>query len=123
MRLGEKMEVNYSIENGILSYVIDGVITVDDMHEVQVAREQLAGNDSIKVLSIVPSFRGYENFEAMKKAIQGDIHMLPKLSKYAMLTDSFWLRSLVLFLNLVVPKSKLKAFPLRDRKLAEKWLD
>lgn len=117
------MEVNYSIQEGLLSYVIDGVITADDMRELQIARDKLASKDSIKVLAIVTSFKGYKSFEVFKNAIYGDIQMLPKLSKYAMLTDSFWLSSLVAVLDRLIPKSKLKAFPLRDRNLAESWLD
>ena len=117
------MEVNYSIEEGLLRYVIHGVITVNDTRELQIARDKLAANKTIKVLAIVTSFKGYESLEAFKNAIYGDIHMLPKLSKYAMLTDSFWLSFLVAVLTRLVPKSKLKAFPLRERELAEKWLD
>lgn len=117
------MEVNYSTEKGLLCYVIDGVITADDMREVQVGRDQLAANETMKVLAIVTSFKGYESIEAFRKAILGDIQMLPKLSKYAMLTDSFWLSSLVAILNHLIPKSELKAFPLHDRKLADSWLE
>ncbi|MFC5624947.1 STAS/SEC14 domain-containing protein [Algoriphagus winogradskyi] len=117
------MEVNYYIEEGLLRYVIDGVITVDDTRELQIARDKLAANKTIKVLAIVTSFKGYESLEAFKNAIYGDIHMLPKLSKYAMLTDSFWLSFLVAFLNSLMCKSKLKAFSFRDRNLAESWLD
>lgn len=117
------MEINYSKEKGLICYVIDGVITRSDMGELQEARDKLAANTSIKVLAIVTSFKGYESFAAMNMAIQGDLQMLPKLAKYAMLTDSFWLSSIILILNLLIPKSKLKAFPLRDRTLADKWLD
>ena len=117
------MEISYSVERGRLCYVIDGVLTVADMREVQLARDQLAAKDSIKVLAIVTSFKGYESLEAFKNAIYGDIQMLPRLSKYAMLSDCLWLRLLDLALNLLRPKSELKAFPLCDRTLAEKWLD
>ena len=117
------MEVNFYKEKGLICYVIDGVITAKDLRELQAARDRQAGSDVIKVMSIVPSFKGYESFETMKKAILEDIQMLPKLSKYAMLTDISLLRKFVFVLNLLIPKSKLKAFPLHDRMLAENWLD
>ncbi|SFA97694.1 SpoIIAA family protein [Algoriphagus aquimarinus] len=117
------MEVNYSQEKGLISYVINGEITVDDMRQLQEARNQLATISALKVLAIVTSFKGYKSFKAMKDALLGDWRMLPRLSKYAMLTDSTWLRALIFILNLLVLKSELKAFPLRDRKLADRWLE
>lgn len=117
------MEVNYSKEKGLISYVINGKITVDDMLQLQEARDQHASNRTLKVLAIVTSFRGYKSLKAMKDAFLGDWRMLPKLSKYVMVTDSTWLRALVYVLNLFVLKSELKAFPLCDRKLADNWLE
>jgi hypothetical protein len=74
-------------------------------------------------LAIATTFKGYTSFEAMKDALLDDWRMLPRLSKYAMVTDNTWLRTLVFVLNRLVPKSELKAFPLRDRKLADIWLE
>jgi hypothetical protein len=123
LELTNKMEVNYSMEKGLITYIIDGKITAADMRQLQAARDQLSANRYIKVVAIVRSFTGYENFNAFKDALLGDWRMLPKLSNYTILTDIKWLRILVSFLNHLVRKSKLKAFPLRDRKFAEKWLD
>ncbi|REG82523.1 SpoIIAA family protein [Algoriphagus antarcticus] len=117
------MEVNYSKEKGLITYVVDGRITVDDMRQMQEARVQLSPNQSIKILAIVTSFKGYASFGAMKNALLGDLRMLPHLSKYAICTDIIWLRNVVSFLNHLVPKSTLKVFPLRDRELAELWLE
>lgn len=117
------MEVNYSQKKALISYVINGKITADDMRQLQEVSDQLAENSTLKVLAIVISFKGYKSFEAMKNALLGDWRMLPKLSKYVMLTDSTWLRALIFILNPLVLKSELKAFPLRDRKLADRWLE
>ncbi|WP_416377821.1 STAS/SEC14 domain-containing protein [Algoriphagus sp. D3-2-R+10] len=44
-------------------------------------------------------------------------------SKYAMLTDIAWLKIVVFILDYLIPKSELKAFSLRDRRLADNWLE
>jgi hypothetical protein len=117
------MEITYSKEKGVISYVINGQITVDDMRKLQEARDQFSVNHDMKILATVLSFKGYKNLEAMKDALLGDWRMIPNLSKYAMVSDITWLRTVVFVLNHLVPKSELKAFPLHDRKLADSWLE
>ena len=116
------MEINVSKENALITYVIDGKITQEDMRQLQIARDQLASSPSLNILAIVTSFKGYSSIEAMRDALGGDLRMLPNLSKYAIVTDIFWLRKLVFLLNYLVPKSELKGFPISDRKGAEQWL-
>lgn len=117
------MEISFSKDKGLITYVIDGKITSEDMRQLQIARDQLSSNSSLKVLAIVSSFKGYISYDALKNALLGDLKMLPKLTKYAIVTDVFWLRKVVCLLNYLVPKSELKAFNLRDQKQAEKWLE
>lgn len=102
--------------------MIDGKITTTDMSQLQDARDQLLGNRSIKIMAIVLSFKGYESVNAMKEALLGDLLMVPKLSRYAIVTDVAWLRRMVSLLNYVVPTSELKAFTLLDRAPADAWL-
>ncbi|MEP0712947.1 STAS/SEC14 domain-containing protein [Algoriphagus sp.] len=116
------MEINYSKDKGLITYVIDGKITSNDMRQLQAARNQLSSSSTFKVLAIVTAFKGYSSLEALKNALLGDLKMLPKLAKYAIVTDIFWLRKVVSSLNYVVPKSELRAFTLKDQKQAEKWL-
>lgn len=116
------MDISFSKESGLITYVIDGKITVADMIQLQQVRDQFPNSKALKILAIVTDFSGYENFGAMKTALLGDWNMLPRLSKYAIITDICWLRNIVLLLDRVILKSELKAFPFRDRKIAEKWL-
>ena len=102
--------------------MIDGKITSEDMLQLQFARDQLSSNSTLKVLAIVTSFKGYSSLEALKNALLGDFKMLPKLSKYAIVTDIYWLRKVVSLLNFLLPKSELQAYSIRDQKLAEEWL-
>lgn len=117
------MKINFSKESGLITYVIDEKITTNDMLRLKEARNQLSNHLSLKVLAVVTSFGGYDSFHTFKNALMGDFNMLPKLSKYAIVTDIAWLRTLIKFLNYAVPKSELKAFPLRNRKSADKWLE
>lgn len=117
------MEINYSLDKHLITYVIDGKITTEDMRKLQHASEMISRNKSIKVMAKVLSFKGYENVGAMKDALLGDFRMLPNLSKYAIITDITWLRKVVSFLNYFVPKSELNGFTLNDRKRAEIWIE
>ncbi|PZX57647.1 SpoIIAA-like protein [Algoriphagus ratkowskyi] len=117
------MELSYSIDKSLITYVIEGKITSEDMRLLQEAKDRLSSNSSLKILAIVTSFKGYSSFEAMKKALLGDYRMLPNLTKYAIVTDSYWLRTVVSLLNYLVLKSELKAFCLSDHELAVKWLE
>lgn len=117
------MEITYSNKKGLICYEINGQITFEDMRRLLEARIQLSSFEKIKVLAIVSTFRGYESLGAVKEAILGDLGMMPKLSKYAMITDISWLRFVVWLLDFLVPKSELKAFSMRERKLAMHWLE
>jgi hypothetical protein len=117
------VEISYSKDKSLITYVIDGKITSEDMRQLQTEKDELSLNSSLKVMAIVTSFKGYGSFEALKNALLGDLQMLPKLTKYAIVTDIFLLRFVVSFLNYLVPKSELKSFDLRDQKRAEEWLE
>lgn len=117
------MEISYSKDKSLITYVIDGEITVNDMLHLQEVRDQLSSNPTLSVLAIVTSFKGYQSFGAMKKALLGDLRMLPKLTKYAIVTDISWLRTVVSLLNYLVLKSELKAFCPSDHELAVEWLE
>mgnify|MGYP003678330749 CR=1 FL=1 len=117
------MVIKYEEQRRLISYVIDGKITTANMNQLQMVRDQIPLEHSFRVLAIAKSFDGYESFDAMREALRGDLRMLSRLSKYVLCTDIRWLRATVTIVNHFLPKNKLKAFPLHDRKSAEEWLE
>jgi len=90
--------------------------------ELQVFFNKALVSKKVKLLGL---FEVFEDFESVKKFVQGieiDNSKITKLEKYAVVSNKRWLEQVLEFENKLVPKIPFKFFKSGNKQKAIDWL-
>lgn len=116
------MKIDFQPDKSLLVYTIQGKINLEDLTRLRELQASIQKNGGVKILTIVEKFDGYTSFAAAKEAVRLDLGWIGKADKYAMLSDSPWLKRVVNGLGIFVPGITFKTLHLEQREKAIAWL-
>ena len=108
-------------DSPVFSTVIDGQITEAGLSELYQAINQQQEHTDLRLLVEVKNFDGFDHFGTLLDGIKGDLAMMSRVEKYALVSDKSWADKLGKVADFV-PGISMQVFDQTERTQAVAWL-
>lgn len=108
----------------IYTFSLEGDINKADVEKFYALLEESTTKEhKLKLLGIIDQFPGFENFKSFSSTMKFKTKVVSKISKYAIISNKGWIKSMLPISNFLTPGIPMKHFDLDKRNEAIAWLE